>query len=89
MRACCGSGWRSPNSVNSRRSHVASFAAIVKVIYSASIDDKVTVGRLLEHKLTGPPLSIKMKPDVDFRLSLFPAQSESEYPSTKSLSWPR
>ena len=89
MKACCGSGWRIPNSVSNRRSHVAFFAASVKVIYSASIDDKATVSRLLEHQLTGPPFSMKMKSEVDFRLFLFPAQSESEYPSTKSLSWPR
>lgn len=87
MRACRWSGWRGLNSVSSRRSHVASFAASVRAMYSASVDDKATMGCLLEHQLTGPPLSMKMKPEVDFQLSLSPAQSKSEYPSTRSLSW--
>ncbi len=88
MRACCWSGWRSPNSVSSRRSHVASFAASIRATYSALVDDNATVGCLLEYQLTGPLLSIKMKPEVDFWLSLSPSQSESEYPLTMSLSWP-
>ena len=66
-------------------SQVASFAASVRAIYSALVDEKATVGCLFEHQLIGPPLSIKMKPEVDFQLFLSPAQSESEYPSTSSL----
>ncbi len=74
--------------MRSRRSHVASLAASVRVMYSAFVDNKATVDCLFEHQLTGPPLSIKTKSEVDFRLSLSPAKSESEYPSTRSLSWP-
>lgn len=60
------------------RQQQSSFDARVSVIYSASVDDKATVACLLEHQLTGPPLSIKMKPEVDFLVEWFPAQSESE-----------
>lgn len=74
--------------MSNRRSQVASFAANVKARYSASVDERATVDCLLQHQLTGPPLRIKMKPEVDFRLSLSPAQSESEYPSTSKLFWP-
>ena len=52
--------------MSSRRIHVASFAASIKATYSALVDDNVTVGCLLEHQLTGPLLSMKMKPEVDF-----------------------
>ena len=74
--------------MSNRRSHIASFAANVNAIYSAWVDNKATVGCLLEYQLTGPPFSIKMKPEVDFRLSRSPAQLESEHPSTNSFSWP-
>lgn len=87
MKTCCWSGCKSPSSVSSRRSHVASFVASVKAMYSASVDDNATVGCLFEHQLTGLPLSIKIKPEVDFWLSLSPAQSKLEYPSMRSLSW--
>lgn len=72
--------------MSNRRSHVASFSARVRAMYYALVDDNAIVGCFLEHQLTGPSLSIKMKPEVDFRLSLSPAQSESKYPSTRSLS---
>ena len=88
MRACCLSGWSSPSSIKSSRSHVASFAARVRVMYSASVDNRTIVDCFFEHQLTGPLLSMKIKPEVDFWLSLSPAQSESEYPSMRSLSWP-
>ena len=47
-----------PSSVISKRSHVASFAAKVSAIYSASVDDNVTVICLLEHQLIGPLFSM-------------------------------
>ena len=65
--------------MSSSRNQVASFEASVKAIYSGSVDDSATVGCLLEHQLTGPPLSMKIKPEVDFRLSLSLAQSESQF----------
>ena len=85
MRVCCWSGYKRPNSVSNSRIHVASFAASVNAIYSTSVDNRVTVGCLLEYQLTGPPFSMKIKPEVDFRLSKSPAQSKSEYPLTKQL----
>lgn len=59
---------------------MASFAARVNATYSASVDDKAKIACLLEHQLTGPPFSMKMKPDVDFLVAWSPAQSELEYP---------
>lgn len=56
--------------MSSKCNQVASFAANMKAIYLASVENKVTVGCLLERQLIGPLLSIKMKPDVDFRLFL-------------------
>ena len=85
MSACCSSSRRRPSAVKRSRNHVASLAANVKDIYSASVDDSATVDCLFEHQLTSPPFSMNIKPDVDFRLSLSPAQSESEYPSTQSF----
>lgn len=74
--------------MSNSRIHVASFAASVNAIYSALVDDRATVGYLLEHQLTGPPFSMKIKPEVDFRLSKSPAQFESEYPLTSNFSYP-
>lgn len=67
---------------------MASFTASVKTIYSASVDEKAIIGCLFEHKLIGPPLSMKMKPKVDFRIFLSSAQSKLEYLFTNSLLWP-
>lgn len=47
--------------------HVASFAARVRAMYSASVDDNATVGCFFEHQLTGPPFNMKIKPEGDFR----------------------
>ena len=88
MRACCLSSWSSHSSIRSSLSHIASFAARIRAMYSASVDNRVTVDCFFEHQLIGPPLSMKIKPEVDFRLFVLPAQSKSEYPSMRSLSWP-
>lgn len=64
--------------MSNRRIHIASFAASINAMYSASVDNRATVGCLLEHQLTGPPFSMKMKPEVNFQLSKSPAQSESD-----------
>ncbi len=69
---------RRPTSVSSSLSQVDSFAARVSATYSASVDESATVAYLFEHQLTGPPFSMKMKPDVDFLVAWSPAQSESE-----------
>lgn len=53
--------------------HVASFAVSVSVIYSVLVDNKTTVSSLLEHQLTELSFGIKIKPEVDFRLSKSPA----------------
>lgn len=78
MKACCWSGCRKPSSVSSNHNHVASFAANVKAMYLASVDDRATVACFLEHQLTGPLFNMKMKPEIDLRLSLSPAQLGSE-----------
>lgn len=75
--------------MSKRRSHVASFAAKVRAMYSTSVDNNATVGCFFKHQLTNPLFSMKMKLEFDFRLFLLLAQSEFEYPSTKSLFWLR
>ena len=87
MRVYCLSGWSSSSFIRNSRSHVASFATRVRAIYLASVDNRATVDCFFKHQVTGPSLSMKIKPEVNFRLSLSPAQSESEYPSMRSLSW--
>lgn len=57
-------------------------------ILSASGDDNSTVDCLFEHQLTGHPFIMNIKPEVVFRLSLSPVQSQSKYPSTRSSSLP-
>ena len=84
MSACYLSGCRRLSLVRKSRNHVTSLAANVRAIYSAFVDDSATVDCLFEHQLTGPLFSMNIKPDVDFWLSLSPAQSESEYPWTQS-----
>ncbi len=64
--------------VSSSLNQVVSFATRVNATYSASVDDRVTFARLLEHRLTVPPFSIKINPDVDFLVAWWPAQWESE-----------
>ena len=54
------------------------FAAKVSATYFASVDDRATVACLLEHQLTGPPLSMKMNLDVDFLVAWSPSRSELE-----------
>lgn len=89
IKTCCWLGCRRPSSVSRSYSQVASFAAGVKLMYSALVDhERATVGCLFEHQLTGPLLSMKIKSEVDFQLFLSPAQSELEYLSTSSLFWP-
>ena len=85
MRVCCWPDYKRPSSVSNKQSHVASFAAMVSGMYSASVNKRIMVGFLFEHQLTSPPFTMKMKLDVNFRLFLSPAQSESEYPSIGSL----
>lgn len=54
-----------------KRGQVAFFVANVKAIYLALMEDWATVNCFLEHQLMKPLLSIKIKLNIDFRLSLF------------------
>lgn len=58
------------SSISRRQSYVASFTIRIKAKYSASVEDKVTVACFFKYQLISPLLSIKMKPKVDFYLSL-------------------
>ena len=51
-------------------SQVAFFVAKVRGIYLASIKERSTIGYLFKHQFTRRPLKMKMKPEIDFRLSL-------------------
>lgn len=88
IKAYCWLGYKKSNSISKRCSQVTFFTANVKVMYLALVEKKATVGYFCEHQRTGPPLSMKTKPEVDFQLFLSPAQSESEYPFTNRLSCP-
>lgn len=85
IRAYCQSGCRRPSSVNRSCSQMASFAASVKTMYLAFVDERATIGCLFDYQLTKPPLSIKIKLKFDFQLSLSCTQSELEYLFTNSL----
>lgn len=60
------------------------FAARVSAIYLASVEDNAILDCLFGTQLTGPSFSMKTDPDRYLRLSLSPAQSESEHPSMTS-----
>lgn len=78
IRVYCWSGCRRPSSIRRSHSQVTSFAARVRAMDSASIKKRAIVGCLFEHQLTGPPLRMNTNLEVNFLLSLSPAQSESE-----------
>lgn len=86
--ACCWSGFNSPSSVKRRRSRLAISAVWVSTIYSASVEDNVTVTCLFEHQLAGQPCSIKMNQYVDLRLFLSLAQLEFKKSSIFNFSSP-
>lgn len=66
---------------------MASFVTNIKAIYSVLVENRVTVDYLLEHQLTRPSLSIRMKSNIDFQLLLSLARWEFEYPSISRLLW--
>lgn len=57
--------------MSKKRGQVASFVANIKAIYLAMMEDWATVNCFLEHQLMRPLLNIKIKFNIDFRLSLF------------------
>ena len=65
------------SSACSLRIHRASFAASKQAIYSALVLDVATTFCFVDFQETAPPWSRKTYPEVDFRESLSPAQSES------------
>src|SRR5947209_20453018 len=64
-------------SVITLRSHRASFAASEQAMYSASVLEVATTDCLVDFHETAPPDSVNRNPEVDFRVCLSPAQSES------------
>ena len=88
IKACCWLSYKKTSLVSGNWSHITSFAIKVRAIYSVLIDNYATIACFFEHQLTGPPLSMKIKPKVYLQLFLLPVQSESEYPYTNSSSWP-
>lgn len=51
--------------VKKKQSQVALFAASIKAIYLASIDNKATISCFFKYQLTGSSLNIKIKPNID------------------------
>ena len=74
--------------MSNKESYVTSFAAKVRAIYLALVDNNAAIAYFFEYQLTNPSLSMNMKSEVDFRLYLSSAQSKFEYPSTNSFFWP-
>lgn len=87
MSACYWFGCRNSSFMSKRRSHVTSLAANVRAIYLVLVNNSAIIDGFFEHQLTGPSFSIKIKPEVNFWLSLSLTQVESEYSSTRGLSW--
>lgn len=77
--------------MSSRRSQVAFFAASVKAMYLASVEDKATVGCFLEHHLTAmtykpPGLINKAESNHSYsRFSPSPSFPSSIFPRITSL----
>lgn len=72
--------------MSNRRSHIISFAAKIRVIYSVSIDDDAIVSCFFEYQFIVSLLNMKIKPTVDFEYSLLPTEFKSEYPFIKNFS---
>ena len=72
-----------PSSPNSERSQQASRADSDKATYSASVDDKATVGCLFDRQVIAPLPAIKTYPVVDLHSSRLP-YAASAYPWNKS-----
>ena len=68
-------------SVITLRSHRASFAASEQAMYSASVLEVATTDCLVDFHEIAPLYSVNKDPEVDFQVSLSPAQSESVKPN--------
>src|SRR5277367_6563720 len=75
------------NSPMRQRSHIASLAAWVAAMYSASVVDNVTNSCFFEDHETPPPSTRNMYPEIA-RLCSCDAPSASTYPSRPLLSPP-
>ena len=58
-----------------------SWAVELAAMYSASVLLRATVCCFLLPQWMAAPLNVRMKPEIDFLVSLSPAQSESVYPT--------
>jgi len=67
-------------SASNLRIRRGSFAASDHAVYSASVLDVETTLWLVDFQEIAPPYSRNMYPEVDFRKSTFPGQSESVNP---------
>lgn len=67
-----------PNSLRSDLIHKASCVALVRAIYSASVDERATMGCSLDCQVIGEFPKKKTFPEVDLLVIKSPAQSASE-----------
>ena len=68
------------NSISNRRNHTTSLAACAAAMYSASMLKSTTALCFFDPQLMAPPVSMKMKPNVDLRSFTSLAQSASTNP---------
>lgn len=87
MRVYWSLSYSKQSLVSSRCIYVIFFATNVREIYLSSVDDRANVDCFFKFQLTGLPFNIKIKLNVNLRLSLSPAEFESGYPLRVSLSW--
>lgn len=59
------------------RSHANSFPASTVALYSASVEERLTVGCFLDIQLTAPPCKVNTYPVVERLVAGSPAQSAS------------
>jgi hypothetical protein len=70
------------SSFNKFLNHIAWVVAFELAIYSASIDDRATVGCFLDDHTTAPPPNKKTYPDTDLQSINDEPQFASEKPET-------
>lgn len=87
IRIYCLSSCRSLSFISSKCNQVTYYAANVKAIYSALIENTILIDCFLKHQYIRLLLSMKMNLNIDFRFFLILAQWVSKQLFTNSPLW--